>query len=215
MTDLNLEHYLGLAAILGIEIYDYNKQNNKTNKTNKNNVLKGGVKNPFSGVKNPFSGVKNPFKKKPLTEGAKGNLQKMKDKDAAKKAFENRNWKSDKAKGAIKGIGKGMGKGAAASGKAFSKGVDGIGEFAENTFSPSGIMKFGLMIGAVMFMIFMGLPSMFIITMLVLSWKFLKIQINRYFPQSNNKSIKDLSSLETNNNTNTNTNNTNNNMNNL
>ena len=117
-----------------------------------------------------------------LSKEGKTELKKMKDKDAAQKAFKSRNWKSDAAKGAAKGIGKGIGKGAAAGASAGLKGMENTGEFIKNLVNPSTFVVIGLIVGCVMFTIFMGGPSILIISLLVASWYFLRNQINRYFP---------------------------------
>lgn len=155
MKDLEIEYYLALLAILGIELYSSNTT--KTNKTN-NNVLKGG--------------------KAKMALGAVQELTKMKDKDAAKKAFDSRNWKSDAAKSAAKNVGKGIGEGASVG----LKGVENTGEYIKNLINPSWIVVTCLIIGCVVFILFMGAPSILIISLLVASWYFLRNQINRYFP---------------------------------
>lgn len=133
-----------------------------------------------------------------LSQEGKKELKKMKDKDAAKKAFDSRNWKSDLAKGAMKSVGKGIGKGAAAGASAGLKGLDNAGEFVKNLVNPSTFVVIGLIVGCIMFALFMGGPSILIISLLVASWYFLRNQINRYFPpvdsnpimKSNNNNIQ-------------------------
>ena len=211
MKDLEIEYYLGLLAILGIELYSSGNNSNSNSKIiNKtNNVLKGaGIPNLASrGVagtaklasraavgtaKQASRGVVGTAKyagskmgihsSSDLSKEGKTQLKKMKDKDAAKKAFDSRNWKSDAAKGAVKSVGKGIGKGAAAGASASLKGMDNAGEFVKNLVNPSTFVIIGLIVGCIMFVIFMGGPSILIISLLVASWYFLRNQINRYFP---------------------------------
>ena len=209
MKDLEIEYYLGLLAILGIEIYS-----SGNNSKIKNNILKGGFIGTRSAAKLAGKGAVGAAKlagkgavgtAKLAGKGAVGTakyvgskmgvhsssnlskegqtaLKKMKDKDAAKKAFDSRNWKSDAAKGAAKSIGKGIGKGAAAGASAGLKGIDNAGEFIKNLVNPSTFVIIGLIVGCIMFTLFLGGPSILIISLLVASWYFLRNQINRYFP---------------------------------
>ena len=177
MTDINLEYYLGLAGIVASEIYSSSKKNNLETT---NNVLKGGKKKMKSSSK------------KSKKEGTTDNSKKEGTNDTSK--IENITDKASKNK-----FTDGVNKGA----KDFSNGMESAGNFLLSIVKPWQLVKLGLIIAIVLFLIFMGAPAFFIISILVISWQFLKNQINRYFP-SNNSNPKLKSNSNNNNNNNNN-----------
>lgn len=196
MKDYNTELFLGLASIIGLEMYEHNKTNNKK-------ILKGGNE-----------GVQ--------AELARLRAEQQQEKDAAQAQKMLRQEKFGKAgamgktgmvfqdmgsskmgkmgkAGAMK-LGMEAKKAAEAAGKALSDGVDGLADYTKRNTNPSKVFKYGIIIGLIVFMIFMGGPTILIGAILFLSYRFLKIQIRRYFPMSKKKE-KQEDKKTTNNNT--------------
>ena len=193
MKDLEIEYYLGILAILGIELYTNGNTTKIKNNVLKNNVLKGGkslkgfAKSAGKGAgKGAVKGAK--LAGKGAVKGAK-----LEGKGAVKGA----KLAEKGAAGAVKLAGKGAAGAAKLAGIGILNSTKGTtanasagsgfdmsssGGMINNFFSPSWILIGCLIIGCVVFIIFMGAPSILIISLLVASWYFLRNQINRYFP---------------------------------
>ena len=241
MKDLEIEYYLGILAILGIELYS----SGNTTKI-KNNVLKGGsiIKRlrglPNKGEtrltpedkatirseygikarsledfnrqkekkekkkKEKYEKKKEKERKKNLKKEDPNKYKQEKYKAQAeteKKQIERRNEKkkkktdtvSAKKTAAVASLANKKTpdvtkeKSNFSSSESSSKSSSGfeLGDssgMVNNFFSPSWILIGCLIIACIAFILFMGAPSIIIISLLVASWYFLRNQINRYFP---------------------------------